>query len=416
MTGITSNNTDSSSIQYTILSQSGNSIAQLLTPPAPSRQVTQIDINNAGSFTLQALSPETQNFNSSSAHFYVTIPQITPVISFLTKLPNSWVYGNNPYTFTPATIINNDPSQIITYSITTISCPNPPIGSFANNKIPSITINSVGTFQVNATCLASADKNYTAPSQLCISRTISVGAKVPIITFSNSLINSITYAYNLNYPLPQPIAIVNNSVQTQSLFSYSAVKIDSNILSPVASISSNNASLIVNSVGNFRIYAQVSNSINHDFSANEAYYNITITQATPTITSTLAIPSSWIYGNSYNIPYPTTSNTDPNIVFSYSIINKDNLNIASVPVSGTTVKIIGVGKFQISVTISPTTNYKQATYIYPSPSTYYTSIKATPVITFNVDKSATYDTSYNLVPVQFVTGDPLTQKVTYSIK
>uniref|UniRef100_A0A6C0EZ04 Uncharacterized protein n=1 Tax=viral metagenome TaxID=1070528 RepID=A0A6C0EZ04_9ZZZZ len=425
-TGITCNNTDSSDIKYTykILSPSRNNVAQLI-PPA------QIKINNAGSFTLEVISPVTQNFNSSSEHIIIIIPQLTPIIIFPKKLVSPWKYGEGLYIFNPANISNNDPSQIITYSIIPISSPNNiAVASFLDPTKPSVTINSVGTFKIQASCVASTDGNYTASNKLkpCISRTISIGGEIPIITFSSSLIGStnITYAYNLNSILPYPIAtVVNNTVQTQSYFTYSVVEADSDIgsdvspvLSPFASISSNNASLIVNSVGSFRIYAQVAHSINHDYSSNENYSGIiTVNPATPTFPPTLAIPSSWVYNEKYNIPYPTTSNTDPNLVFSYSIKNKDNSNIASVPVSGTTVTIIGVGKFQISVSIMETTNYTSATYTYPSPSTYYTSIKATPIIKFpdNFVKSLIYSNNYALLPVIVTNNDPLTQPITYSI-
>jgi hypothetical protein len=204
------------------------------------------------------------------------------------------------------------------------------------------------------------------------------------------------------------------------------VEVDSDTVSDVASISSNNTSLIVNKVGSFRIYAQVANTINHDYSSGENYSGIiTVTQATPTITSRLDIspPLPFIYDVSYNIPYPTTSNKDATSaqIVSYSTDNPDIISI-----SGTVISVTGVGNFQILVTIALTANYDAVTYTYPSglvylpaPGVTYASYKAgqaTPDITFNVDQSATYDTSYNLVPVQFVTGEPLTQTVTYSIQ
>jgi hypothetical protein len=423
-TGITCNNTDTSDIQYTykILNQIPKNVA--LSPITSS----QIKINNAGSFTLQVQSAETKNYFSSLEHFPVIIPKLTPIIIFPNNFVSPWKYGNNPYTFTAAKISNNYPSQIITYSIIPIYSPNNiPAASFSDPINPaSITINSIGTFKIQASCAASANGNYTASNSInpCVSNTISVGGEIPVITFSSSLIGStnITYAYNLNYTLPYPIAtVVNNIIQTQSYFTYSVVEADSDIVSDVASISSNNTSLIVNKVGSFRIYAQVANTINHDYSYNDNYSGIiTVNPATPTFPPTLAIPSSWVYDVSYNIPYPTypaISNTDPNLVFSYSIINKGNSNIASVPVSGTTVKIIGVGQFQISVTISPTTNYTKATQIYPSPSTYYKSIKATPIITFpkNFGTKLIYGNNYNLIPVTVTNNDPLTQPITYSI-
>ena len=434
-TGITCNNTDTSDIQYTytILNQIPKNVA--LSPITAS----QIKINNAGYFKLQVQSAETKNYFNSLGHFPVIIPKLTPIIIFPNKFVSSWKYGDNPYTFTAAKISNNDPSQIITYSIIPISSPNNiPAASFSDPTNPaSITINSVGTFKIQASCAASANGNYTASNSInpCLSNTISVGGEIPIITFSSSLIGStnITYAHNLNYTLPYPIAtVVNNTVQTQSFFTYSIVEADSDIgsdvspvVSLVASISSNNtsltASLIVNKVGSFRIYAQVAHSVNHDYSSKDKYSGIiTVNPATPTFPPTLAIPSSWVYNEKYTIPYPTypaISNTDPNLVFSYSIINKGNSNIASVPVSGTTVKIIGVGQFQISVTISPTTNYTKATQIYPSPSTYYKSIKATPVITFpkKFVTNLRYDHNYGLLPVTVTNNDPSTQPITYSI-
>ena len=416
LTGITSSNTDITNNQYTykILSPFPKNVAILSTT------TPQIKINNAGSFTLQVESPETKNFNNSSEHTYIIIPQLTPIITFPKKFVSAWKYGDNPYIFTAANISNNYPSQVITYSIIPISSPNNiPAASFSDPTKPaSITINSVGTFKIQASCAASANGNYTASNSInpCVSKTISVGGEVPKITFSSSLVNSITYADKLNYTLPYPIAYVNNGVQTQSYFTYSVVEADSDDVSSVASISSNNASLTINSAGSFRIYAQVAHSINHDYSHNENYSGIiTVNKATPTFPSTLVIPSSWVYNEKYNIPYPTypaISNTDPNLVFSYSTGNTDIISI-----SGAVISIKGVGQFQISVTISETTNYKKATQIYPSQSTYYTSKPATTVIefpnTFNL--TAEYDTPYDFVPVNFVVGDSSKQTVTYSI-
>jgi hypothetical protein len=227
----------------------------------------------------------------------------------------------------------------------------------------------------------------------------------------------------LNYPLPYPIATVNNNVQTQSLFSYLAVNMNSDNPSTVASVSSNNASqkasLTINSVGNFRIYAQVVNSINYDFGANEAYYSINITPATPTIKSFSALspslsPTPWTYGGTYIIPYPTTSNTDttPAPVISYSTDSSDIISI-----SGTNITIIGVGTFNIKVTVGATTNYKSPPpFVYPSPTTYYTSKPAATVVEFSVNQTATYDTPYILTPAIIKVPNPSNQTITYSIQ
>jgi hypothetical protein len=204
-------------------------------------------------------------------------------------------------------------------------------------------------------------------------------------------------------------------------------------LSTVATISSIGTgasqiiSLTTTSVGSFRILVETA-SIGLDYGAINSHSGIiTVNPATPTITSTLVIPPPppFIYDVSYNIPYPTTSNTDSTSaqIVSYSTDNPDIISI-----SGTVISVTGVGNFQILVTIALTTNYSAVTYTYPSGSVYpnppapgvtYTSYyagPATPDITFNVNQSATYDTSYNLVPAQFVTGDPLTQTITYSIQ
>ena len=410
---ITSTNTDSNvKYTYTILSSSSNNVALLVAPTQPT-QATQIKINNAGSFTLQVQSSPTQNFNSSLGRMYIIISQLTPIISFPKKLVPSWKYGDNPYIFNAATISNNDPSQTITYSVISISSPNNiAVASFTDPTKTNVTINSVGTFKILASCLASTNGNYTAPKKPCISKIISVGGEVPVITFSNNLISSVTYAYNLNYLLPTPIATVNNNVQTQSFFSYSAVEINSDIESSIASISSNGTSLITNSVGNFRIYAQVNHSVNHDYSSIEGYSSIiTITPASPTITSALVIPTSWIYGSLYNIPYPTTSNTDT--LPSPPVISYSTDYPGIISISGTNINIIGVGKFNIKVTIGATTNYSSPTpFIYS-----YTSIKATPIINFpkNFVKALIYGNNYTLLPATATIFDPLTQPITYSI-
>jgi hypothetical protein len=430
---LTSNTDPNPGFSYSILTPTNTIIATVLGNTITSKSVGQFQISVTIGATTNYKSA-TQIYPSSSS-YYTFIA--TPIIIFPKKFVSSWKYGNNPYTFTAAKISNNDPSQIITYSIIPISSPNNiPAASFSDPTNPaSITINSVGTFQIQASCAANG--NYTASNSInpCLSNTISVGGEIPIITFSSSLIGStnITYAYNLNYIIASPISpiatVVNNTVQTQSYFTYSVVEVDSDTVSDVASISSNNTSLNVNKVGSFRIYAQVAHTTNHDYSSNDNYSGIiTINRATPTITSALVIspPLPFIYDVSYNIPYPTTSNKDATSaqIVSYSTDNPDIISISGTVISVTGVT--GVGNFQILVTIAKTANYDAVTYTYPSGLVYqpasgvtYASYKAgqaTPDITFNVDQSATYDTSYNLVPVQFVTGEPLTQTVTYSIQ
>jgi hypothetical protein len=127
----------------------------------------------------------------------------------------------------------------------------------------------------------------------------------------------------------------------------------------------------------------------------------------------LAIPLLWTYGKQYNIPYPTTSNKDtaPAPVISYSTDSRDIISI-----SGTSINIIGVGTFNIKVTVGATTNYNQAIYVYPSPTTYYTSKPAATVVEFSVNQTATYDTPYILTPAIIKVPNPSSQTITYSIQ
>jgi hypothetical protein len=419
LTGITSNNTDNSSITFTLASMSPAKIAAITDGADGDKNIT---IYYTGQFTFQASSSKTNNFNTGYSNpITIIINPAKPIITFPKISSRHLTYGGGPFIFTPATIKNNDVSQKIIYNIVTTYSPNSSITSIANFQDPtkpSVTITSVGKFYITATCTNSTNTNYIQPIPVN-SNIINVGIKTPSITFSSSLQSSIPYT-NLNYKLPNPIATVNNGVQTQSLFTYKAVNMDDDDPSDVASISSDNTYLIINKVGKFRIYVYVDSSENHDYSSNEAYYNIDIIPAKPSFPLTLVIRSSLVYNEKYTIPNPKTSNTDPNPAFSYSIINKDNSNIASVSetsVTGTTVKIIGVGQFQISVTIASTTNYINATQIYPSPSTYYKSIKATPVITFpqTTAKSAIFGSPYTFTGASISNYDPLTQPITYSI-
>jgi hypothetical protein len=413
LTGIKSSNTDSDiKYTYTILNPSVDNIAQIIQPTQPT-EVTKIKINNAGAFTLQVEISSTLNFNGSTVDKYTIIPQITPIITFNNSLlDNSWIFDGTPYVFTPPTIINNDSTQKITYSIITVFSPDSiaNIAYFLDPTIPSVTILSAGKFKIKASCLASKNGNYTAPTAPSISDIITIGSQTPKITFSNKLTNNITYKYNSNYILPQPIATVNNNVQTRSYFSYLAVNIDSDIPSTIASISYNNASLIINSVGSFRIYATVQPSIDYEYTYNEDYYNITVTPATPTIINDLVPPPAWAYNSTYTIPYPTTSNTDttPAPEISYST---DYPNI--ITIKGTTIKVVGVGLFNIIVNIGATKNYTSLPPLIYS----YLSVRATPIITFP-DESVTpliYGNSFTLIPAIAKNIDSLTQPITYDI-
>jgi hypothetical protein len=431
-------NTDSNLVfSYSILTPNNTTIATVLGNTITS--TVAITSTGVGQFQISVTIAATTNYKQatyiypSPSTYYTFIA--TPIITFIQKRFSSGVFGS-PYTFTGANIKNNYSSQTITYSIIPISSPNNniPAASFSDPTNPaSITINSVGTFQIQASC--SPNGYYTGANQLFPASPsyITVTIEVPNIVFNTANFNtSYLYSYS-NTLIPTPytftslksIASITPNPGNQIL-TYSAVEVDNDdILSTVATIYSDGTSLTTTSVGSFRILVETA-SIDYDYGARNIHSGIiTINPAMPTITSTLVIspPLPFIYDVSYNIPYPTTSNKDATSaqIVSYSTDNPDIISISGM---GTGISVTGVGNFQILVTIGATTNYDAVTYTYPSglvytPGVTYTSYKAgpaTPDITFNVDQSATYDTSYNLVPAQFVTGDPLTQTITYSIQ
>ena len=406
---------------------------------------TVINVKGVGNFQILVTIAKTANYDAvtytyPSGLIYKNPPppgvtytnynaeQATPVITFPQTIVKSAIFGS-PYTFTAATISNNDPSsQIITYSIISISPANTVVAYFLDPTKPSVTINptgnSVATFQIQASCGASFPKlYYTGATQFLPASTastpyITVTNEIPNIVFNTNNFNSqYTYQQTPSYPLQAVASITNNNVQ---ILTYSAVEVDIDTPSPFATISSDGTSLTTTSVGSFRICAQTA-SKGSDYGAWHKFSNIiTINPATPTLPSTLAIPSSWVYSSitpqTYTIPYPTypaTSNTDSNLVFSYSILTPTNTTIATV--SGTNITSTGVGQFQISVTIAATTNYTPATQIYPSPSTYYTFI-ATPIITFIQKRfsSGVFGSPYTFTGAIITNNDP-SQTITYSI-
>jgi hypothetical protein len=244
--------------------------------------------------------------------------------------------------------------------------------------------------------------------------------------------------------LTNPIAsITNNKVQS---LTYSIVETDGDTPSNIASISPDGTSLTTNSVGSFQIFATPifatpTAVANGDYGKQgKASETIKIESATPTVITFPTLPSTFTYGNTYPIPYTTTppypivtSNTDtaPGPAITYS---SSNTAIATISVSvtclpntaissinGTTITIVGVGNFQIIVTIGATANYNQATYVYPSQSTYYTSKQATPTISSfpsNYGSTWVINGTYNLtstVTTNAGSGYTDPNQVTYSI-
>ena len=354
-----------------------------------------------GNFQILVTIGATINFSAmtytypSLTTYYQTLPA-TPTITFPTNFNPSGRYGST-YVFVPPVLSNNDPSQSLTYSIYPTNSTVATINYAQSSTSPSFVMNSVGSFQIQASCAVSTNGFYSFTNVL--SPVITIAYEIPIIVFNAANFNS---QYTCQPTTPYtfsaiPIAfITNNTVQA---LTYSIVATDGVTPSNIATISSNGTSLTTNSVGNFQILATA--TANGDYGINNAASEtITIISATPTITTFPTLSSPLIYGNTYTIPFTqappyiiTTSNTDiPGPAITYSSTNTSvatisgsvtcSSNSAISSISGTTITIVGVGNFQISVTIGATANYISAGYTYPASTSYYTSIQAIPTVTF----------------------------------
>ena len=422
-----------------------------------------INITGVGNFQILVTIHSTTNFstvtytypsglvyNSNTTYTSYNAGPATPTIKFLNTFITSSRYGSI-YKFVPAILSNNDPSQTLTYSIinsipdvaSTTSVATLKYKSGVTN--PSVVINSIGTFQIQASCSASTNGFYNAAFKP--SDTITISKEIPIIVFNTSNFKSSYTCQPTPHPLTNPIAsITNNKVQS---LTYSIVETDGDTPSNIASISPDGTSLTTNRVGRFQILATPyvkkiatpSATANGDYGKQgKASETITIVSATPTVitfpTLPSTLPSTFTYGNTYTIPYTTTppytittSNTDtaPGPAITYSSSNPAIAtisgsvtclpNTAISSITGTTITIVGVGNFQIIVTIGTTTNYNQATYPFPST---YTSIQATPTITFPSNYGSTWVingiyTLTSIVTTNTDSGYSDSNEVTYSI-
>jgi hypothetical protein len=208
---------------------------------------------------------------------------------------------------------------------------------------------------------------------------------------------SVSYIYRTtpyNFTPSNPIAtITNNTVQK---LKYSIVDIIDGITpsSAVATITEDGTSLTTTGVGSFQILATAVPLGNDYGTASLASEIITVLAATPNITTYPILPSTFVYGKTYGIPTNiATDNTDiPGPTITYSPSNQgvatiygnqwygDNSPINTI--YGLYIYTISVNIFQINVTIGATNNYKSRQITLPSQTTYYTSIPATPTITF----------------------------------
>jgi hypothetical protein len=159
-----------------------------------------IIVTGVGQYKINVTINATKNFNAQTytyptdpSTYYNTewsIPKITfDDSTFVTSVE----YGST-YNFTGVTLSNNDPSsQVLTYSIINsnpVVPSNPSVATLTyipGVPKPAVTINCVGTFQIQASCPKSSNGFY-AP-QVAPSPTITVTNEIPIIEF---LINNLT--------------------------------------------------------------------------------------------------------------------------------------------------------------------------------------------------------------------------------
>ena len=429
---VTTSNTDGPLISY---STSNPSIATISGTTIKATGV--VNGTGMGNYQIIVKVNATKNFNEAtytlpSPSTYYNTKWSTPTITFPSSFLTLYDYGST-YNFVAAILSNNDPSQTITYGIVN-SIPVVPSSTAVAAIVyksgvpnPSVVINSTGTFQIQAYCSVSSNGFYNVAS--AVSPTVTITNKIPIIAFNN---NNYSNRYNFRPETPytfttsSPIAsITNNNVQA---LKYSIVDTGGITPSTVAMITLYGTSLTTTRVGSFRILATAFATPDGNYGkASLVSEVITVISGVPIITTLPTLPSTFVYGNKYDIPASiTTSNTDipgPTITYlspSVGVVtisgNQGGNNSAISTIYGKYIDIIGLGWFQITIDIGATTNYLSTRYIFPSA---YNAIPATPTITLpsNIGtgwrSGGTYDLTSNVSTN--TTGYSVPNQVTYSI-
>lgn len=429
---VTTSNTDGPLISY---STSNPSIATI--SGTTIKAIGVVNGTGMGNYQIIVKVNATKNFNEATYTFpspstYYNTKWSTPTITFPSSFLAFYDYGST-YNFVAAILSNNDPSQTITYGIVN-SIPVVPSSTAVAAIVyksgvpnPSVVINSTGTFQIQAYCSVSSNGFYNVAS--AVSPTVTITNKIPIIAFNN---NNYSNRYNFRPETPytfttsSPIAsITNNNVQA---LKYSIVDTGGITPSTVAMITLYGTSLTTTRVGSFRILATAFATPDGNYGkASLVSEVITVISGVPIITTLPTLPSTFVYGNKYDIPASiTTSNTDipgPTITYlspSVGVVtisgNQGGNNSAISTIYGKYIDIIGLGWFQITIDIGATTNYLSTRYIFPSA---YNAIPATPTITFpsnfgsGWNSGGTYDLTTYVSTNAAVHSVP--NQVTYSI-
>jgi len=164
-------------------------------------------VNGTGIGNYQILVTISATTNFSSVTYTYPSPTTsystewsTPKITFPPTFVYSSVYGST-YNFVAPILSNNDPSQTLTYSIINSNPVVPSTTSVATlvpnpqspTANPSVVINSVGTFQIQASCQVSTNGYYSAilpGTPGSYSNVITIANEIPIIAFNTSNFNS----------------------------------------------------------------------------------------------------------------------------------------------------------------------------------------------------------------------------------
>ena len=223
-----------------------------------------------------------------------------------------------------------------------------------NNSGSQITINDVGSFQIQAS-LAATSNFLPALSIQSNPITIVTGN---VILLSNNFSN---FVYGGG---PYTLSVTTNNTDTNPppIITYTTPS------NGLCNISGNTLTVIGASnpyAGSVYIYVNISQTQN--FNAATIPVSFNIAQATPT----LVLNTQWInqvytgfcIGESFYAPslIYSNSNTDSGLTYSYSI---NPSNIASY--NGSTIYLYAPGSFTVTITSNPTTNFSAVTVNTPS--------------------------------------------------
>lgn len=377
---------------------------QILATPTDPNALTTSDYggNSQPSETIQIV---------SATPTIITFPTITPTISSLSPLPPQFIYGNTyqiPYTTSPPyPIVTTNTDTALSGPSITYSSTNPAIATISgsvtcspNTAISSITgttitINSVGPFQILVTIGATTNYNpvmYTYPSGLVYTAGVTytsynaIQATPTISPFPSNfgsewvfggLSDIITNSLNVTTNASSGYTDTNQvtySIINQSVSNNATI----NPITPIPPPSSGfSQQITINDVGSFQIQADLAATTYFTAAASVKSKPITISPSTVALTFNFA-NAGYVYGGGpYTLPSNPTNNTDnPPPIITYTI--QPGNSEQGVINNNTTLTITTAGSFIMLITVSPTENFNSANF-----STYVNIAQAVPNLVMN---------------------------------